>query len=340
MAYRRYRPYRRNYARNGYKRRKLFDFISPIGGAISTALSNRFANSFSQTRTRRSNTKGIGVTNQYDAKLIYHRKRMPRYKKRRWVKAVKRYRAIEMKSLGTKTVVFNDEITSTPGTVIAGTNQFLANAALFGKNGRVDTTSICGQRDLRTICNNDADIDEWAEKFQLMSGIIDFTVTNSGNPKIELDIYTVFCYGDATGVSYQEDLQAAANNTGAIAPAVGSNTSLAITDRGVTPFEFPLLSKMGYKIVAKKKYFLNSGDVCTFQYRDARNHLVDSINVLKTENESENAYKNLTKQFLFIAKAVPGSFIDAENIPEMTIGVTRKYAYKVIKDNKDNDASY
>lgn len=56
----------------------------------------------------RGGSSGKGVTAQYDAKTVYRKKSMPKYKKRIWKKFVKKVQAVNEKENGTATMVFNN----------------------------------------------------------------------------------------------------------------------------------------------------------------------------------------------------------------------------------------
>jgi len=79
----------------------------------------RRAASFTQTRTGRRVSSGQGVTSQYDRRLIYRKRTMPRRKKRRWRGFKNKVLAVSTKSLGSNTIVRNSleqsEIPLIPG---------------------------------------------------------------------------------------------------------------------------------------------------------------------------------------------------------------------------------
>lgn len=284
--------------------------------------------------TKNTTTSGTGVTSQYDRKTVYRRKQMPRRKKVRWVKFVKRVRSALLKEIGTKTVLRNSQMTFTDLT----NGQGMFSVTMYGKDG-VDTSSSVGNADLKDIIANDADLALPTDRAKFASGILDLTFTNNSsnqdtvyqNTTVELDVYEIIWTkkvdaNRATNVYYT-----AAANTNAIN---GAGSSLSITDRGATPFEFPDASALGAKIVKKTKYILSQGQVATYQMRIPKNYNFrrDFID----DSDDNFAIPWVTRTLLFIVKGVPTG--DATRVlKSVQIGATRKYSYKVVKGSSDAD---
>lgn len=307
----RYRPY-------GYRRRRAVRGGRRLGRPISG--------------TRRSRpTIGKGVTNQYDVKTIYVKKRMPRGKRRAWVKKIRQVTAIQLKNTGTKTIVRN----STVSEPFTGNGQKFYAVHLYGKNGvpGAFVNRETATNDLGTIFANDPTTVNGTAKAFFGSGVLDMTFHNNGSTKLEVDLYVI--YHGTQRNDYENFHAAEAQATGVTPLISGFGSSLSLNLRGTTPFDLPALIKQGMKIYMKKKYFLDIGEVGTFQYRDPKNRVFSTQNIVRSITTPSYVYDGVTKTFLFIWKNVSGSNEEAEN--SLSVGVTRKYMYKTIEDNDDAD---
>lgn len=325
--------------RTTFKRRRLSSNSNYTIPSIGTSVGLNNTMSYTTTgSSRRSSPSGQGVTSQYDKKTIYYRKSMPRYKRRRWVKFIKKVGAVEMKGLGTKTVLKNTQITLG----IANDGQMVLSSSIYGKNGNADTSAYAGNRDLKVIFDNDPDLNTPTSKALFGSAVMDLTFTNMTtklddsfqNTNIEVDVYEWTTtkkgvYPSLVGVGSL--VSAAESATGNIS---GGGPSIGILDRGCTPFDLPDLAARGLKIWKKTKFLLSVGESATYQMRDARNRVFRNDNI--DDGANSFIYPNITRGVLFIVKGVPT--IDATKVfKNIQIGATRKYMYKVIKNNISQD---
>lgn len=281
----------------------------------------------SHTKTyKKRKFSGTGVTRQYDHTTQYVKRRMPRRRRRRWVRFVKRVHAANGKALGTKTVIRN----STIGTSWSGVSQVALYAILYGNHGTDDGTFFCGARDLKKLSDADNQIDQISEKMMFHSGVLDITARNMGDNQLEVDLYTVLLRTTEEARSDPPADVAIAENV----PSIGGLTGLTLGTRGVTPFDLPQLARQGWRIVKKEKYFLAPDDTFTKQMRDPRNHF---LSVGKIQGSSgDYTMSKMTKMFILVVKNVVGSSVE-ENANEIQVGVTRKYMYKVMTNNQDAD---
>lgn len=270
------------------------------------------------------------MTNQYDVKTIYKRKSMPYRKKKRWIRTIRTNRALQMKSLATRSVVRNSTIIAdyNPGLEDA---QAFSVAALYGYNGTDVLNNEVGMSDIQNITQNDGDINDQADKFVFASACLDLTFNNVGTNKLEVDVYTVYCNGRQHGANFSGDQSYVNANT----PTIGGGASLELNDRGATPFSFPGMSSLGHRVMKKVKHFVGAGEVFTHQVRDPRNVWINNYELQRFTPGTVFAKKGLTKYLLFIVKRVPGS----EGNIQYRIGCTRSYSYKVLKENKTQDVN-
>jgi len=319
-----------SYRQSQNKRFRLMDIAR---NAINTGLKYGPAAWTAYNRTQR-NTSGIGVTSQYDTKKIYTRKRMPKRKRVAWKKFVNKTNSVLMKTVGTKTVIRNDQLSR----LWNGTGQEIAVATVYGADGLAATVTQCGHRDLAEIFANDPDLQEETAHAHFGTAVVDLTMVNMSNntsetPKpigLEVDVYDVTYWKQSDAQTLGSMFITAAANTDVIN---GAGNSITYQSRGATPFDFPYLGAHGVKILAKRKYFLGFGQTATYQLRIPKNYRIrhDDIN-----NANEDFVRpKVTRSILIFAKGLPGADEDVNKL--LNIGVTRKYMYKVFKNNIDAD---
>lgn len=311
-------------------------------------ISARRARSFSGTRTGTQNrvTSGIGVTSQYDRKLVYRKRTMPRFKKRRWRKFKQRVLAVSEKTLGTSTIVRNNLITNTFNMTPANsTNQNYVQLALYsvysaGSDDLNDIKIISGDTRLKN-----------SSKIIFQSGILDITMrlqsqlaqspaTGNSSLSAEIDVYEL-SMNSTTGQSGEAtDLVSAFTNGHTDTSNIpGLTTALQATSRGWTPFDCPeALSQYKIKIWKKTKYFLSAEQTATYQIRDPKRHIFskDSIPTAQSVN-----WQGVTRWVFIVFKPVPGyNYVASPNNDNLilNVGVTRKYMYKINEDSTDYDA--
>jgi hypothetical protein len=273
---------------------------------------------------------GNGITQQYNRSNQYRFKKMPRYKKRGYVKQIRRFDHLLNKSLGSQSVVFNEGTSVTSDS----SNQCLSALMMYGARG-TNTGATVGNNDINRIFQNiatDASNPELI-KLRFETGVLDVTITNVSTgdiPKVEMDVYEVYFYQETNDANFLAQINVAENYTKNINPA---GSGLVLGNRGVTPFELPAIGQMAkYKIFKKTKYFLDTNQVMTYQMRDAKNYVVDRLEIANTTNFVQ---ERMTKGILVIGKLVPGNSGDAQ--VRLTMGCTRAYHYKVNEKASTND---
>lgn len=296
------------------------------------------ASSYSPTMTTSSTNYGSGggVTSQFDRKTVYRHRRMPRYKRRRWLKFVKKVRATNLKLLGTRTIIRNDTLTLTNNSEF----QEVGFASIYGKDGPLADGSQCGSNDLSAIMNNDLTV-QATSRLQFGSAILDLTMSNLStvvtdggvqNTGLEVDIYDLVYRKNADAATPVALFLAADSATPQINPA---KFGLNLAFRGATPFDLPeALSRAGIKILKKTKVFLGEGECATYQIRDPRNRSFMSSSI--DDGDNNYIYPKSTRTIMFIMKGVPTN--DATKVTKkLVIGATRKYMYKIQQNNSNAD---
>lgn len=309
-------------------------FWDNLGRVVTTAVTSAAPYAYNYLTSRTKTTSGTGITSQYDRKVVYRKKYMPRRKKRQWMKFAKKVNAVAFKDIGTKTVVRNNQLTVTS----VDATQNWASICLYGKDGASAGGSRCGMDDMKQIVVNDPDMSNPTAKAIFKSGILDITVMNgstvtegNNNGGVEVDVYELQFKKIDDAVSIGTLITNAENNTDAINAL---NPQLSLTQRGVTLFDLPDFCAQGVTILKKTKYFLGIGETFTYQYRDPRNFTIRRDNIDDTNDDFILPYK--TRGFLILMKGVPTANPDLV-VKTLQIGVTRKYSYKVLS-NKNTDA--
>lgn len=311
----------------------------------------------SHGRKRRGITSGRGLTFEHDRQFIYRKKRMPRRKRRRWLRFGRKVRAVSDNSLGTRTVVFNAQ--KFQSTATAG-DQLVWNACLYGWDS-TDTQQVW-HNDLRYIANLENTGNPTAAdgthvgvdtKILFKSAVLDLTLRNvsfqTDTPStivaeatMEVDLYEWSMRKEAemdgsnsqTGSSIFKS-SATAETEYAIKDGnpTPSTSKVQINWRGVTPFDCTVpLGDYGIKIYKKTKFFVRGGQTITYQLRDPKNHTLDRKDI-KTNSPGQSGfnYPRVTKNILIVGKLIPGFTLGTGTnmTARMDIGCTRKYSYKI-----------
>lgn len=266
------------------------------------------------------------VTVQRDTRVQYVKKRMPKYKKKKWISFTKKVKAAINSDSDFKTVLFNTSLTADA----ANGNQQAFSLSLYGNQGSDDGTSnaCAGANDLRKIFNNESQnypqdgSGTKMGKFKFDTGIIDITLRNtSPSGCAEVDVYEIMHWKNTDPVTYFVD----DFNSGPVQPiketAPVNSTLDNIFLRGITLFDKgPSISRTGCKILKKRKLMLEAGHFAFLQHRDPKNH---SFNVEDTRMVGYGL-KGVTFSYIIVWKSAVGT----GTTQTLSAGVTRKYAYR------------
>lgn len=314
--------------------RQLFNSgAKTVGKAAAAYVAKKMVDAATQTATSSKTANTNFVTSQYDTTRQYRYRRMPRRKRRRWVKKVKQNAAMDYALAGTRTAVYNGNLEMP---IRTGQSQGLIACHLYGHNG--DEQIINGlawefaQKDINYLIDQDPKIITTGtklSKFRFTSALCDLTIRNSSlnNLSLEVDLYVI----KYTSETDQKSLMAFHQDAITRVANMDSNpltNPLSLEKRGVTPFDIPSLASMGLKIHTKQKFFLPAGNTFTYQYRDPRNHAFG----LGKRYDNDGyilPYQTVTIMCLF-KPVVGGTISDAR----LTLGATRTYRYGIIGQNE------
>jgi hypothetical protein len=273
---------------------------------------------------------------------------MPYRRRKRWVRHISRWKAVQEKELGSNTVVYNKSL-SVENTTSG--EQLVRTICLYSLDSTV--TELNDLNKISTI-NNTSDPTDAAginvddsTKIIFTSGVLDVTMRNTSHinetpttvesdTTLETDVYEIRmrkkALQNSTSYNNFEDLLNAFTT-----PTVGTQTtSVNISKRGATPFDMNYaLSRYGIKVLKKTKFFIRGGQTVTYQLRDSRRY-ARTIKGLAQEHGFNQP--GMTKIIFIIAKVIPGFTVGstAGLINEsLQIGITRKYQYKIEGQNQD-----
>lgn len=316
----------------------------------ATKAATAYAASRSLTRTRNKKSRETRpLTYDNDFKTDYRYRRMPRRRRRRWVKFVKRVNAVVNRGMGLKKLTFQDltRIQSLDGF----TNGF--SALLYTPDAQVNSLSA----DLGTIFRNilgataydnintfvDGDVDK---KIRFESASMDITWRNIGSNPVIIDLYYVRarktfgltssdgannCHG-IYNLGFTKQGQIVDEEDNAL---VGSVKSSAI-DLGTTPFQSSLFCQT-YKVLSKKRITIAPGNTVSMTLKDSGNRVVNA-----TDTRARICMRGLTHGYFFQQYGVPGlvGTTLTQALPtDVVFTCQKRYAFYLPVSGKDQTAT-
>lgn len=298
------RKYAGSYGTNKYRR--LFRTGAAVAKQVYSAW-NRYG-------SKRKSGEGSGVTTQYDRRVQYKYRRMPRRMRRRYQRFDKRVSHVINKSLATQTILRNSALSAS---FVDGAQQTFS-VVCYGWKG---TSSVleCGVDDMSNIATSVfASVD--AKKVRFVNCHVDVTIQNTGATNVEMDIYEYWWRGPEVYVSPNAAWDDAASETPTLA-----GTALTRNTRGATPFEFPMLCRQ-LKIIKKTKYLLPISQAMTYQMVDRRDRVVTLNDVIDYASFGK---KGFTKGIFIVTKSTVG---DIDGDGSVKIGATRTFRFVTLLD--------
>jgi len=336
---------------NPQMRRAYNNFRARFSRATGKRRAGGRAQTYTNVKRKRvsSNTGILGGTNA-DTRMIYRKKRMPKKKRKRWANFVKKVGAVEERSLGTRTVLFNDQITQSNAGGINQPTQSCLTVAMYGFvntfKGWLNDCNAIGQleNESNPTAQAGATIDR-NSKIVFTSAIMDITLRNistfresaadklASDAALELDIYELYMRKNASTPDATTDAWSSVSDMlkRYDEPEIGgTGTGIDIGDRGASPFELgSAMARSGIKIMKKTKFFIPNGQTITWQVRDPKRHVCRYGDLETNDGWVKPGW---TRCYYLIYKLVPGLTLgstDGTYKAAISVGVTRKYAYKV-----------
>lgn len=318
------------------------------GGVKAYQIYKKVSGSKTKTNSKKKFADYGGVSTQHDIKTQYVKKRMPKYKRKRWQSFVKKVRAVEIADRGLQTVVMNSSITKTGN---AGQQEW-HEAHLYSWNGNgysgvsdiwhsmiLNLDAI--QEDANTgattspVTKNIANVWKGDAEILAQSATLDITWRNDSESSVEADIYIVeykkghYSNGD-NFVGMINNGFGLTDPGYVISSNIQSGAGLSRLQRGVTLFDMSrMISKFGIRIIKKEKVFIPAGGQYTKQIRDPKNHRIKPFGDQVVDGNYLK-YEGLTKSVISCWKNTDGSPI------VVTQRTTRDYKYTIegLKDVK------
>lgn len=325
--------------------------------ALSTARAYQRYRSFTTTRNNsKRTTVRAGVTGQYDSSNIYRRKRMPRRRRRRWVKFSKKVNYIINKNVAPCALVRNKVLSRS-----ASVNQQLLGVASlysgFGTNADLSDDQITLLKDAALRAYGDS-TKYFQAQVKVTSAVLDVTFENRSDNAdtplttvdAEVDVYELQCVRDVMiddPVQSDRDIYDFITNccneqprptTGDTSAGAVIGTSLDSTTIGWTPWQSSKFCKY-FKVLKKTKKYLTPGGYFTYQIRSPADKIIkgNQIDVATDGGTSSAAvfplFNKHTRLLLFVTKGEP--LINEESVsywakPAFTMGVTKTFNYRVV----------
>ena len=264
------------------------------GGAVSAY------NAYNSYKQRRGNdgaakqaSTSAPLTTQFDSRRLYRFKRMPKRKRRAWVRFSKKVQAVT-NLLGNNYLSY----TSVGNQSVAAGTQAYSHSLIYGVDG---VSTGFGIRDIAVVVSDlgVATTDQAKLMFKSVSLDAEWNADPSNTSSITLDIYEIIVRKDIS--------RSTANNISdmfylgifELDTVPGAGGSLQANQVGVTPFQSKLFCQ-NIKILSKTRVRMSPGQTCHKELRDPKNR-----RIMYTPATSQLLAKGgWTRGFFWIAEAV------------------------------------
>lgn len=289
------------------------------GARIAVAQAVKYYRGYSNTRVKREGGSKVhsNATSAYhDTRLQYSKKRMPRRRRRRWVRFVKKVRAVSVKDQPSTTFFHNDVVASNGSDFLTFTasnlnKQMWCAFMLCGNDGAGYSTdgaylTQSGGNDLAALCTGIGASNSNFNSFVIGSSVLDISFNSHCNAGVgcafEVDLYEVR-FGTRTDTSGSKSASWISDMSDALTKAGLDNTALVA--KGFTPFQASGLFQAGnnWRIMKKRRWQVNSNTPFTYQFRDAKDRRVGVQGVKESSDYVSSPY---TRMFLFRISCIPG----------------------------------
>jgi len=305
---RRYRPYRRAAG-------TLMRGLGTVAGAVARGYSS--GSSATTSRTKQKTEVGP-LTEQRDFRVVYRKRRMPKRKKRRYVRSLKRFRSALMRNEPSRIfqyVFANEEVASTNLSTYFG--------AFMGLCANNNYDNNFGEVWNNMTNSNSADLKAESAKLRvdhmsLRIVLRNTTLPESGVPGvIDVDVYHVVCIKDVpldlwpAGVGIESmhailksrmrqatgmDLEVDDGGLGIATVQENAGTSSSNQVVGDTLWNAPPFLRY-WKIIKQFKIQLPVGNTTEFQIRSSRNKTVQRAECFGTSGVAAKRY--FTEGYIF-----------------------------------------
>lgn len=305
--------------------------------------------SYTETKGRKLRT-GAPLTAQHDVRVTYRKRRMPKRKKRAYVKSVKRFRSMSMRSTPSRIFQYVDVKEYTSG---INTSRYFGCFMGLYNHSTYDNS-------LKKVADNITNGSNANEKmraggFRLDHQGLRIVVRNNDATPIDLDVYQVICIRDIppdvwpTGNNIESmhatlknimrqaqgmDLDVSTAGAGIATVQQNAGTSSTTQVVGDSLWNNPPFLRY-FKIVKQFKIQLPSGNSTEFQMRSTKNKYIRYAELQQQSNGQITAKAYLTQGYIFNingrASIVSGqaSFDDVSCVVEQYV----RYNIKAVDGN-------
>lgn len=321
--------------------------------------SRRLSNAFSGSSTKKA-SEMAPLTAEKDVRVVYRKRRMPRGKRRRYVRSLKRWRSMKLKSEPSRihSLVFGESKSA-----LGNTSRYFGAFMGLCANNTYDT-------DLSNIWAN---IEPGAisklrqamlriDHMSLNCVVRNTTTGGVTGGIMDVDVYKVIVVRDIPLARWSglfEDMHAAlkselrqatgmdveVNDAGIGIPTLQTNAGTNSTNQAVGDLLFnnpPLLRY--FRIVKHWKVQLGAGQTMTFNMRSARNRAIKRDECVSGEGAAlaakayftEGYVFNINGRFVPSSSPPPGSFEPVSCVIEQFV----RYNYKPLSPNSSDTLVY
>lgn len=299
------------------RRRPRNKYGNLLGLGLRYALNK--ARSTTKTKTQSSSGEA-GVTNQYDTRLIYKKKRMNRRVLRRRTRYRKRFIRNATSLMGCQQFIF-----STQTEPSSGLNTQTHSSFVFACS-----TGVAPSNDLATIVNNIQTSGVAAqfrknETLYIHRSVCDITMYNQSATTADIDVYFIRCrIGHSVGTSVQGDWSSFLSQQ---KPDASLITNVATSTIGCTPWQAPQWCRH-WTIFRKRKYLLTQGQTAHFQIKRG-------YRTINTEINTDYFFQKGETGVLLVWNGVNVS--TAGGFPDTKLSITYVRTYNVKYSSEGDD---
>lgn len=306
----------------------------------------KYASSGSGTTSRNNKraftSTGI-TTDHYDQKLKYRYKRMPRRRRRRYVKAVKFVRHVIGKQLASV------KCTTYYGYSMTSTADRQAIHVDLGMTGIPVSSAAIATAATRNACINAAqqvlNISDGAnvgneenQMWKQLSFVVNMTITNYAATTAIIDVYRVVCKKSYANSDYDTPFvdNSGTQNTHFASIGVGKpdwpTAPEGWSSKGITPFQNNEFTSH-FKILQVKELQVPAGNSCTLSYRIPKNYKFKLGQFV-----GKTFIKGLSQGYVLRARTLPSTAEGA--LVATNIGVETEYNVNVCKIDPNQTEMY
>jgi len=325
---------RRNRQIGGIIKRRL---LGPVVGVGARYLYNK-AHSYVTSKTGQKSHEMAPLTAEKDVRVTYRKRRMPRRKKKAYIRRLRNWRSMELKSEPSRIsfFLFNENVTAALNT----SRYFGAFMGLLSQNNYDNNLGEVWNQ--MTVAGNTAAAKARQAFLRLDHQSLSVTIRNvstavaNGSGIIDMDVYKVICIKDIPNVRWVSglpiesmhaalksdlrshqgmDIEVGDNVLGVPVVQESAGTGSATQAVGDVLFNAPPFLRY-WKVLKCWKVQISPGQVVNFNWRDSKNYTVHRDMCFTSEGASLAAKKYVTKGYIFNinGRAINAAGFDFESV--------------------------